>query len=143
MNFVPPICVDTAAHANGTLLSGLTAAGVGNGARRTEPGWRAAVLDERESRHAFRLRTSEEGSGYRAPAAASGVSNTTRSERRRCSSASDDDGGGFKALRCASSSIKLRQIATTTEARSERSLRADEATDKARDARAALVKVRC
>ena len=32
-------------------------------ARRTEPGWRAAVLDERESRHAFRLRTSEEGSG--------------------------------------------------------------------------------
>jgi hypothetical protein len=32
-------------------------------ARRTEPGWRAAVLDERESRHAFRLRASEEGSG--------------------------------------------------------------------------------
>ena len=31
--------------------------------RRTEPGWRAAVLDERESRHVFRLRTSEEGSG--------------------------------------------------------------------------------
>jgi hypothetical protein len=34
--------------------------------RRTEPGWRAAVLDERAS---------EEGSGYRAPASASGASN--------------------------------------------------------------------
>jgi hypothetical protein len=31
--------------------------------RRTEPGWRAAVLDERASRHALRLRASEEGSG--------------------------------------------------------------------------------
>ena len=30
--------------------------------RRAEPGWRAAVLDERASRHAFRLRESEEGS---------------------------------------------------------------------------------
>src|SRR5215203_1417288 len=29
--------------------------------RRTEPGWRAAVLDERASRHAFRLRASKEG----------------------------------------------------------------------------------
>jgi hypothetical protein len=31
--------------------------------RRSELGWRAAVLDERASRHAFRLRASEEGSG--------------------------------------------------------------------------------
>jgi hypothetical protein len=31
--------------------------------RRAEPGWRAAVLDEGASRHAFRLRASEEGSG--------------------------------------------------------------------------------
>ena len=30
--------------------------------RRAEPGWRAAVLDERGSRHVFRLRASEEGS---------------------------------------------------------------------------------
>jgi hypothetical protein len=32
-------------------------------AHRAEPGWRAAVLDERASRHAFRLRAREEGSG--------------------------------------------------------------------------------
>src|SRR4249920_2815170 len=51
--------------------------------RRTEPGWRAAVLDERASRHAFRLRVSEEGSGSRAPASASGASNVDRSEQRR------------------------------------------------------------
>ncbi len=31
--------------------------------RRAVPGWRAAVLDERASRHVFRLRVSEEGSG--------------------------------------------------------------------------------
>ena len=31
--------------------------------RRAEPGWRAAVLDERASRHAFRLRARKEGSG--------------------------------------------------------------------------------
>jgi hypothetical protein len=31
--------------------------------RRAEPGRRAADLDERASRHAFRLRGSEEGSG--------------------------------------------------------------------------------
>ena len=43
--------------------------------RRTEPGWRAAVLDERASRHALRLRASEEGSGDRVPASASGASN--------------------------------------------------------------------
>jgi hypothetical protein len=43
--------------------------------RRAEPGWRAAVLDERASRHAFRLRGSEEGSGQRSPASASGASN--------------------------------------------------------------------
>jgi hypothetical protein len=29
--------------------------------RRAEPGWRAAVLDERAPRHALRLRVSEEG----------------------------------------------------------------------------------
>src|SRR5688500_9871543 len=43
--------------------------------RRAEPGWRAAVLDEGASRHAFRLRATEEGSGSRAPASASGASN--------------------------------------------------------------------
>jgi hypothetical protein len=32
-------------------------------ARRAEPGWRAAVLDEGASRHVFRLRATEEGSG--------------------------------------------------------------------------------
>jgi len=32
-------------------------------AHRAEPGWRAAVLDERASRQLFRLRESEEGSG--------------------------------------------------------------------------------
>ena len=32
--------------------------------RRAEPGWRAAVLDDRDSRDAFRLRGSEEGSGF-------------------------------------------------------------------------------
>jgi hypothetical protein len=75
VNFVPPICLDTAAHANGTLLSGL-AAGIGNGCQRTGQlratgvarpphGARLArrFLDERESRHAFRLRASEEGTG--------------------------------------------------------------------------------
>jgi hypothetical protein len=43
--------------------------------RRAEGGWRAAVLDERGSRHAFRLRASEEGSGSQAPASASGANN--------------------------------------------------------------------
>jgi hypothetical protein len=42
---------------------------------RAEQGWRAAVLDERASRHAFRPRASEEGSGHEAPASASGASN--------------------------------------------------------------------
>jgi hypothetical protein len=31
--------------------------------RRTEPGWRAAVLDERASGRVLRLRVSDEGSG--------------------------------------------------------------------------------
>ena len=52
--------------------SGLRVSGIAR--RRTEPGWRAAVLDERASRHALRLRGSEEGSGSRAPASASGAS---------------------------------------------------------------------
>ena len=52
--------------------SGLRVSGIAR--RRTEPGWRAAVLNERASRHAFRLRGSEEGSGSRAPASASGAS---------------------------------------------------------------------
>src|SRR4029453_17344466 len=43
--------------------------------RRAEPGWRAAVLDEQASGHAFRLRASEEGSGQPAPASASEASN--------------------------------------------------------------------
>jgi ribosome-associated toxin RatA of RatAB toxin-antitoxin module len=38
------------------------------------PGLRAAVLDERASRHAFRLRVSEEGSGLRAQSSASKAS---------------------------------------------------------------------
>jgi hypothetical protein len=33
--------------------------------RRTEPGWRAAVLDEQASGHASRPRANEEGSGSR------------------------------------------------------------------------------
>jgi hypothetical protein len=70
--------------------------------RRTEPGWRAAVLDERASRHVFRLRGSEEGSGYQAPASASGASNVKGASRGVLPSGSDDDGGGFTA-RCASS----------------------------------------
>jgi len=41
-----------------------TAASVGIARRRAEPGWRAVVLDDRASRHAFRLRGSEEGSGF-------------------------------------------------------------------------------
>jgi hypothetical protein len=53
----------------------LTLRASGIARRRTELGWRAAVLDERESRHAFRLRASEEGSGSLAPASASGASN--------------------------------------------------------------------
>ena len=61
--------------------SGLRVSGIAR--RRTEPGWRAAVLDERASRHALRLRGSEEGSGSRAPASASGASNARRRERRR------------------------------------------------------------
>jgi hypothetical protein len=32
--------------------------------RRAEPGWRAPVWTSRASRHAFRLRASEEGSGF-------------------------------------------------------------------------------
>jgi hypothetical protein len=45
--------------------------------RRAELGWRGAVLDEEASRHVFRLRATEEGSGCRAPASASGASNQT------------------------------------------------------------------
>jgi hypothetical protein len=65
--------------------------------RRAEPGWRAAVLDERASRHAFRLRASEEGSGYRAPASASGASNVEGASGGALSSASDDEVGGCHA----------------------------------------------
>ena len=63
--------------------------------RRAEPGWRAAVLDERASGHAFRLRASKEGSGYRAPASASGASNAEGTSRHALSSASDDEVGGI------------------------------------------------
>jgi hypothetical protein len=79
-----------------SVTSQLRASGIAR-SLRAEPGWRAAVLDERGSRHAFRLRASEEGSGERAPASASGASNARRSERRRFSSASDDEVGGLKA----------------------------------------------
>src|SRR5688500_2738876 len=65
--------------------------------RRAEPGWRAAVLDEGASRHAFRLRATEEGSGSRAPASASGASNAIRNEPTPLSSASDDEVGDFAA----------------------------------------------
>jgi hypothetical protein len=44
----------------------------------------------------LRLRASEEGSGLRAPALASGASNGQRREQRRRSSASDDEFGGSK-----------------------------------------------
>jgi hypothetical protein len=66
--------------------------------RCTEPGWRAAVLDERGSRHAFRLRASEEGSGFQAPGSASGASNVHGASGGVLSSGSDDDGGGFAML---------------------------------------------
>jgi hypothetical protein len=39
--------------------------------RQALTGSRGAVLDERASRHAFRLRASEEGSGYKARSAPS------------------------------------------------------------------------
>jgi hypothetical protein len=55
------------------------------------------AMSQGASRHAFRLRATEEGSGYRAPASASGASNVTGSERRRLSSASDDEVGGSHA----------------------------------------------
>jgi hypothetical protein len=42
---------------------------------------RAAVLDERTSRHAFRLRVSEEGSGLPSAILASGASNQTSREQ--------------------------------------------------------------
>jgi hypothetical protein len=42
---------------------------------------RAAVLDERTSRHAFRLRVSEEGSGLPSAILASGASNQTLREQ--------------------------------------------------------------
>jgi DnaJ homologue, subfamily C, member 28, conserved domain len=64
--------------------------------RRTEPGWRAAVLDKRASRHAFRLRVSEEGSWLTSASLSERSEQYVRSERRRSSSASDDDGGGRK-----------------------------------------------
>ena len=51
----------------------------------------AAVLDEGASRHAFRLRTSEEGSGQQAPASASGASNVHGASRGVLSSVSDDE----------------------------------------------------
>jgi hypothetical protein len=43
----------------------------------TRPGSRAAVLDEGASRHALRLRASEEGSGSKGAILASGASNQT------------------------------------------------------------------
>jgi hypothetical protein len=43
--------------------------------RRAEPGWRAAVLDERASRHVSVCEESAEGSGSQAPASASEASN--------------------------------------------------------------------
>ena len=45
------------------------------------PGSRAAVLDERTSRHAFRLRVREEGSGFKGAILASGASNQTLREQ--------------------------------------------------------------
>jgi hypothetical protein len=70
--------------------------------RCAEPGWRAAVLDEGASRHAFGLRATEEGSGSRAPASASGASNAIRNEPTRLSSGSDDEVGDFAARSAAS-----------------------------------------
>jgi hypothetical protein len=51
------------------------------GGFQARPGSRAAVLDEGASRHAFRLRASEEGSGSEAPILASGASNQTLREQ--------------------------------------------------------------
>jgi hypothetical protein len=87
--------------------------------RRTEPGWRAAVLDERASRHVFRLRASEEGSGYQAPASASGASNVKGASRGVLPSGSDDDGGGFTA-RCASSLKKRLRASGIARRRTEK-----------------------
>jgi hypothetical protein len=115
--------------------------------RRTEPGWRAAVLDERASRHVFRLRASEEGSGYQAPASASGASNVKGASRGVLPSGSDDDGGGFTA-RCASSLKKRLRASGIARRRTEKE-RAEAffplgatttAADSLRDARAASKK---
>jgi hypothetical protein len=46
-----------------------------------------------------RLRASEEGSGYRAPASASGASNIEGNEGTRSSSPSDDEVGGWRCSR--------------------------------------------
>jgi hypothetical protein len=73
---------------NRSLLSG-------SRLRRAEPGWRAAVLDERGSRQVFRLRASEEGSGHQAPASASGASNVDGASRHALSCASVDEVGGL------------------------------------------------
>jgi hypothetical protein len=89
--------------------SEIPAASVGNRAPPPEPGWRAAVLDERASRHAFRLRASEEGSGYQAPASASGASNMQEGSRGVLSSANDDDGGGILDVRAADLKTRGRE----------------------------------
>jgi hypothetical protein len=65
-------------------------------------GWRAAVLDERASRHAFRLRASEEGSGLQSASLSERSEQYTRRERTRFLSASDDEVAGFRARSAAS-----------------------------------------
>ena len=62
---------------------------------RTEPGWRAAVLDERGSRHAFRLRASEEGMAFKRQAQRAERAMDRGASGGVLSSGSDDDGGGF------------------------------------------------
>jgi hypothetical protein len=91
------LCLRIAQHAirGASAASGATKHRIAR--RRAERGWRAAVLDERGSRHAFRLRASEEGSGSQAPASASGVEQCTRSEGTRLSSPNDDEEGGCTA----------------------------------------------
>jgi hypothetical protein len=108
----------------------------GSRAAVLSPGWRAAVLDVGASRHVFRLRVTEEGSGSRAPASASGASNALRSEPTRFWLACDDEVGGIPGairserseqsnnVRRASSSITLHRWNF-----SEKSARVVEETD--------------
>jgi hypothetical protein len=53
--------------------------------RRAELGWRAAVLDEQESRHAFRLQAGEEGTGSPGASLCERSEQYIRNERMRCS----------------------------------------------------------